>query len=97
MSGTRWLLQTMRTCAARRHEDPGLRRPVDPVEPLPQVSLVLNHGSYQAMEPGHREGRGQNVPNFLHPSHRQQDQPRDQKATQVVENPGPLAVHAQER
>ena len=87
----------VRTCAACRHEDPGLRRQVDPVEPLPQVSLVLDHGGYQAMERGHREGRRRDVPDLLHPSHRRQDQPRDQKAPQVVENPGPLAVHAQER
>jgi hypothetical protein len=33
---------------------------------------------------------------LLHSSHRRQDQPRDIKAPQVVVNPGPLVVHAQE-
>ena len=42
------------------------------------------------MERGHHEGRRWDVPDLLHPSHCRQDQPRDQKAPQVVENPGQL-------
>ena len=70
MSGTRWLLQTVRTGTACRHEDPGLQRQVDPDEPVPQVSLVINHGGLQAMDQGHREGGRRDVPDLLHPSHR---------------------------
>ena len=44
-SGTGWLLQTVQTCAAHRHEDPGLQRQANSAEPLPQVPLVLNHGA----------------------------------------------------
>ena len=31
---------------------------------------------------------------MFHPSHRRQDQPGDQKAPEVAEDPGPLTVHA---
>ena len=53
-----------------RHKDPGLQRQVDPDEPVPQASLVINHGSPQTMDRGHREGGRWDVPDLLHPSNR---------------------------
>ena len=66
-SGTGWLRQTVRTCAAHRHEDPGLQRQVNSAEPLPQVSLILNHGGDQTMEMGIKRAEDGMFPTFSIP------------------------------